>query len=392
MDHTQSEILRSLFPFNNEDLEERQFSRLHKIILGLDSYGLVQELAISNVAVDAIDSEGYTPLMWAARRGDHDAVHLLLKAGSCPNVCDHKIASTPLMVAAATSSSICVRSLLQAGANIAFKSADKRNALHYAVQFNGNEEILHCLIAAGVELEGRDTSGSTPLQRAITCNQVVLAKALLDYGANINTFDNENDTPLSESLFYHHDDSTQLLLHYGASYTSPNSLGGSILHLAAKSGGLRTLEILLAASLKGIDTEAIDNEGKTALQIAQERERKEEGFVEKFQALLLDIQARNAAQIHENNEDINRAAPNQPPVEHQGATRLLRPLWTISAPFQPFFNRIQNLLLPLHDQTRLAFAQLTWISLLVYWILGLGWVGFIYVSFGVGAKQKAEGE
>ena len=42
-----------------------------------------------------------------------------------------------------------------------------------------------------------------------------------------------------------------------------------VLHFAALSGGLRTLEILHTAALRGINTEATDKQGKTALQLAQ---------------------------------------------------------------------------------------------------------------------------
>ena len=325
--------------------------------------------------------------MWAARRGDYNALHLLLEAGSCPNVYDYMIASTPLMLAAASSNIMCVRCLLEAGANIDHVNADGRSALHYAISYSDDQEILHCLITAGADLECR---ARDPLKFAIMANRIAEATVLLDYGVNIDALDYENDTPLNDSLTYNRDDFTELLLLRGASYTLPNSLGGSILHLAAKFGGLRTIEILFTASLRGINTEATDKKGKTALQLAHERERKEEGFVENFQALLLDIQARNAAQIHENNGGTNGAAPKQPLFEHQGATRLSRPLWIISALFRPAIDRFQNQLLLLDDQTRLAFAQFTWTSLLVYWILGLGWVGFIYVSVGLGAKQEVE--
>ena len=61
------------------------------------------------------DSEGYTPLMWAARRGDDKAVNLLLEARACPNLRDIRISSTSLMQAASSSNLKCVRYLLQAG-------------------------------------------------------------------------------------------------------------------------------------------------------------------------------------------------------------------------------------------------------------------------------------
>ena len=73
------------------------------------------------------------------------------------------------------------------------------------------------------------------------------------------------------------------------------STGGSILHLAALAGGMKTLEILQAACLRDIDPDLVDHRHKkTLLQLAQERVTKEEGFVQKFQTLLYEIRLRNA--------------------------------------------------------------------------------------------------
>ena len=52
---------------------------------------------------------------------------------------------------------------------------------------------------------------------------------------------------------------------------------------------------MLAAGLHGIDPDAIDHKGKTALQIAHEREGTPDGFVELFESLLADFRARNTS-------------------------------------------------------------------------------------------------
>ena len=249
------ETLRSLFPINDEYLEECQFSKLHKIVLGLASHDLATELAACDTTIDVPDSKGYTPLMWAARRGHHKAVYLLLEAGGSPNLCD-KTLITPLMQAAASSSFLCIRFLLQAGADPHHMDIENQNALHHAVYFNGNEDILQCLIAAGVDLEGRTAWGSTPLSAVTYRGRTTLAKFLLDCGVKIDNLDAENDTPLSSSLFLHNDEMTELFLSRGASCNLSNYLGNSVLHLTAMSDGLRTLGILHAATLRNIDTEA----------------------------------------------------------------------------------------------------------------------------------------
>ena len=115
-DHVYLEALRGLFPSNNDYLEERQFSKLHKIVLGITSHNPSTELAVSCADIDNVDSMGYTPLLWAARRGDSEAVNLLLKAGANPNFCT-SIGSSALMFAAG-GSFLCVKLLLKAGSDL----------------------------------------------------------------------------------------------------------------------------------------------------------------------------------------------------------------------------------------------------------------------------------
>ena len=73
--------------FKKDDwFEERQFSILHKIVLDLlpKSRSLEQELSDSTSTVDLADSEGRTPLSWAAERGNALAVETLLRYGVNP--------------------------------------------------------------------------------------------------------------------------------------------------------------------------------------------------------------------------------------------------------------------------------------------------------------------
>ena len=388
MDHASLETLRALFPINDDYLEERQFSKLHKIVLGLTSYNLANELTTCGSTIDVSDSEGYTPLTWAARRSDHRAVYLLLEAGASPNVRDTRKSSTPLMQAAASSSVECVRFLLQAGADLDCADAYGYSALHYAVEFSDSIEIIQHLISAGANVQARSAWGITPLAMAASKNGITAAKSLLDCGVNVDPLDSDGDTPLHESLHYCYNDMTELLLTRGASYTLPSSLGVSILHIAANSGGLRTLDILYAATLRDIDTEATDRRGKTALQLAQQRERKEEGFLEKFQALLIDIRARNLAQTQDanfsNGENANRSPLNQSnarPRERIHSASLYRIISTF------YWSTLESIG-DLHFNGPFRLSRPMWTSMLVYWVLGLGWAGLIYMIMGSGRTGR----
>ena len=382
------EALRCLFPVSDDDLEEREFSKLHRIVLGIASLDLSAELATYYTEIDYVDSEGFTPLIWAARRGDNIAVDLLLKAGANPNI--HTSLGDTALEFAARSSLVCVRMLLEAGANPTKENYGSTNALHSAANYQDCKEMVECLVAAGVDLHNRNIWGAMPLAAAASRNHTLSVTSLLDCGAHIDSRDYDGDTALHESVRWHADDIMQLLLNRGADYTLLFSTGGSILHVAALSGSLRTLEILQAVCLRDIDPDLVDRQGKTPLQIAQERVTKEAGFLQKFQTLLYDIRTRNASNARSPeptsgtaSEDVFSDAAEDPslaPVSSlhntassgfsrwtrpglKSTTRSIRPTWTAGW----------------YTELRTRFVQSKLTVGMIYWLLGLGWAGFIYM-------------
>ena len=66
--------------FDKDDwFEARQFTTLHKIVLNQapTPRDLAQELSNSTQMIDIADSEGRTPLSWAAEAGNAQAVETL---------------------------------------------------------------------------------------------------------------------------------------------------------------------------------------------------------------------------------------------------------------------------------------------------------------------------
>ena len=258
-------------------------------------YDLAEELTRDGVDanVDALDSHGMTPLMWALRRRDFEKAHLLLKAGADPNICENTKRSALLYAVRSSADLECVVALLRAGANPAQTDEEGFNALHIAAEGNDNRDLIRCLVDAGTDVNGGNWWGVTPLFHTAFHNHVISAHTLLDCGAKIDALDNDADSALFQSIFLHADDVVHLLLARGASYTSPNGSGYSILHCAGRYGGNRTLGILQAAHLKNIDPEAFNREGQTAMQVALSREGVEDGFIEKMQELIAEIHARD---------------------------------------------------------------------------------------------------
>ena len=72
----------------------------------------------------------------------------------------------------------------------------KQKPLHYIAQ-NGSVRCLLILMGKGLEeLSPQDSVGDTPLNMAIRNNQTIIAKSLLELGAEIEIKDNSMRTPL----------------------------------------------------------------------------------------------------------------------------------------------------------------------------------------------------
>ncbi|KAL9121160.1 MAG: hypothetical protein Q9187_002285 [Circinaria calcarea] len=380
------ETLRNLFPDKDNSLEERQFPTLHKTVLNITSRRLEEELTSCGSDIDRIDSDGNTALMWAARRGDSIAVDLLLKANADPNLVN-RLYMSPLLYAARRSDPTCTKLLLKAGADPHHVNDRNFNALHYAAENQNGREMIECLVEAGVDVNKRTIWGCTPLSHAAFQDSTISAEALLDYGADLNVLDCERDTPLTDFIRNHADNTTELLLHRGATYLKSNVYGNTILHQAARSGGSRTLSILQAAELKSIDPDATNNKGKTAIQIAREREVKPHGFIAQFQNLLAGIRERNASQEASSTDGSN-------PVNSQSTSgdraylrylaKWVRQLWAGS-----IYQRSGSSW-SLRISTAILHPWIGWGPRVfwAYWVLGLCFAGLAYLFLNFGVMRR----
>ena len=309
--------------------------------------------------------------MWAARRGDCIAVDLLIKAGADVNKPNNSGRSA-LLYALRSVDLRCVRILLTAGADSTIVDSQGWNALHWAVWYQNERDIVKTLIKSGTDVNARALNGGTPLGHTIFYGHNIAAKALLDYGADINTIDNDGDTPLYDAIHYNDDAITQLFLQRGAVHTQIDNIGNSVLHPAAVSGGMKTIEILFAAKLIGIDTEAVNKEGKTALHLVQERFDKPEGFLEKFEELLMDIRTRNATTTE--GSGVNREFG-----EGRWWSKHLKRTQFVWSRFISWTTLVLRRAKDLKHANRLMSRKSLRESILIHWVMGLCFAGLLYI-------------
>lgn len=127
---------------------------------------------------------GRTLLHAAAGAGSLSTVELLLRLGVDPNVLDGG-RHTPLYCVgnecAGAESADVVRVLVRSGARVdAHDGVTGATALHMAAR-RGNVVVAKALLECGADIAARDRRGDTPLQRAINCRKPHVAELLRSY-------------------------------------------------------------------------------------------------------------------------------------------------------------------------------------------------------------------
>ena len=186
--------------------------------------------------VNARNSQGMTPLHWAAFFGHTQAAKLLLEAGANIEACDDKN-RTPMSSTAMSDAQDpdTIRLLAESGANVLHADERGKTPLHLAVVcdkessvraltelqpdglaildehgftpfatacFKGsNPDIVRFLHESGSDLNTKDVDGRTPLHTAAQRGNVDMLRLLaMDLKANVNTQDKSGWTPLQTAL------------------------------------------------------------------------------------------------------------------------------------------------------------------------------------------------
>lgn len=277
-------------------VENRHFSVIHKIVLGLVDKDLRSELIHSTAMINTVDAQGRTALCWAAIRDDSSSIAVLLDFGADPNISDNED-NTCLHFA--RSASTC-QSLLNHNVNVHARNRPySRSPLHSLCERTGRVDMIECLVEKGIGIDDRDADGETPLLNAIFRRFSSAAQKLIELGANVNTANySSGDAAIHFAVEHDHHEVLALLLKNGANYAATNLRGRTIAHLAARSARPKTIAILSQAKLAKLDLSIRDENGKTAADYLAERRilsKTETGVHAAFEKLVQSIYADRSA-------------------------------------------------------------------------------------------------
>ena len=243
-----SDVVDDLSCIANPDwVEDQKFPLLHRIVLGLNGKDLEQALAEDPTTVDYEDAMGRTALNWAAARGDERSVAVLLSYGADPNIldCQH---SGPLSYSAEKNHTVCVRILLEAGAQpdpVIPGGQRVGSPLNCASRNASDPVLIKSLLDFGADVDASGVDGRTPLIHAARTDNVSFALLFLEHNANINAVATDGQTPLTTAIVNNSHRVLQLLLSRWADYSGcPRLRGPHLLNTAAQFADHETLAIL----------------------------------------------------------------------------------------------------------------------------------------------------
>jgi tankyrase len=151
----------------------------------------------------------------------------------------------------------------------------------FLVLHDGDKEVIDLFVRSEFNTHVTDVDGTQPLMFALNHGYTVVAKILLQAGADIDARDARGLTPLliaCGKITYGYKDIAEALIKKGALFNVRDSLGFTPLLLSLSGGSIEIAKLLIE---RGADVFARTRKGETALSLAkQSNDAVDAGIVE----------------------------------------------------------------------------------------------------------------
>ena len=186
-----------------------------------------------------------------------------------PGACSvkNRAGNTALHLAASYGRVHCMDALLQSpGVDLNGQNGNGSTPLHSAIdsmEYGG--AIADQLIQAGAKVDSVNSHGQTPLHCACCLGHYDITEQLIESGAVVNKVDHSSQMPLHYACTGVDPRIVDKLVRSGATISPVNKSGITPLHYACMSGNMEIIELLLKS---GADTTATDKIGRTPLHMS----------------------------------------------------------------------------------------------------------------------------
>ncbi|KAL3663473.1 hypothetical protein V7S43_011361 [Phytophthora oleae] len=251
----------------------------------------------SGVDLQAVDSNGLTPLHVACKKGNEQAAALLVYYGAKLNARTLRDDATPLILACRAESEGVTKLLVESNADLSACDSSGNSALHVAVH-SGNEGLV-ILVLRGCDhtlLSQKNNEGETAMHIAAKFGYFGIVRGLLAYGASAKDEDSQGRTPLILSILENHVECVQLLQTVESNSSSPKPVAAPHYNAAyssdrRQSGADRDALTVLHSYLFQILPNHSASEAQTVYQLVEEVRGQ-------IGALNASLQASNAREAH----------------------------------------------------------------------------------------------
>ncbi|UCC80575.1 MAG: ankyrin repeat domain-containing protein [Candidatus Zixiibacteriota bacterium] len=205
---------------------------------------IVKKLLALGADADIGDNENSQPIQIAAAGGHNDVIGILLEHGVDINARDDN-GMTALLFSISFQKYETASYLLDSGASTQISNNSGLTPLHYTA-LRGQVELIDRLIALGADIDARTIDGETPLHYTVWRNQLEAAERLLKAGARHDLKENYGRTPLHHAARETGNrEMAELLIRYGAEVNSSDRFNDTPLILAAWRGFSGIVNLLL---------------------------------------------------------------------------------------------------------------------------------------------------
>jgi ankyrin repeat protein len=230
---------------------------------------MVQATIANSAEINTKDSNGVTPLMWAASR--NPSFEAISSMSTPEQRTGHGEVDREAIVSSAASFNLqVISSLLKVGARIDDKDNEGATPLMFAAAYNQNPQVISALLEAGAKINTRDKHGFSPLLHSAATNQnPEVAGVLLKAGARIDDTSNQGVTCLMWAAAKNWNPKVVCaLLEAGAKIDARDARGLSPLMYAAATN--QNPEVISALLDSGASVDERDKTSGTPLMCAAE--------------------------------------------------------------------------------------------------------------------------
>ena len=274
--------------------DKNGFSKLHKIVYGVDTQPLDAELEARPEDLERPDCTGLTALWYACWLGNSNHIRILIKHGADVN----NTRMPPICAAVWSGSYDSVEQLLNAGASITDGLIDILFGILMNLPGGRGEEYVNEVLAIDKALFGRflDVNYRAPFWEQAPI-LVVLAQGrqpytharmrqLLELGADTELADGGGRTALCRAISTVNAEGCKILGRAGANGNVKTNQGHTILHLVIECRtDADTIQAVSELDLSDVDLGAKDTYGYTAFELLKaraERHRNDQHRFPKF--------------------------------------------------------------------------------------------------------------